>query len=413
MWWSRIAGLVAVALLVASARSLGAAAPKPSAPKKTPPTPQELETAKAKIAQTIAKLKQQALAAQQQELARKNQAAAATLASLRAKLPPRPTPKLGPTVKLGQLPPDWRNLVARKPREFPADLPHVNRLDPAAGVVGKDLTLYGARFGPAEGHVNLQIVGMVVICPIAKWEDTKITITIPAGLEGIFGESAKDARLYVHPPTPGVGTVALQVGPDPARYRPTIIRVYEPAIVPGQLYVIEGVNFLHEKQGTVEYRPRALRTAFTCSIDSWDDTLLGVRLPADVHGLIAQSGVLTVTNHLGLSTTRPVMFQPIMDNEFIHESKIICGSDWGGPESAPAVFCDRTAYNTWTVQDTDSSPTIPSGSTELRWTVRPTRGSTSCRCVIAGLGYYTGHVSCYVYLSGPRGLPWDRRAPGF
>jgi len=403
MSWARTVALAFLASFGTWGRSWAAAPPPP---KKAPPTREDLAAEKAKVAQTVQRLKQQALAAQEQELTRLNRAAESTLTSLRAKLPPPAQSRLGPTVKLGQLPPNWRVLAARGTRDIP-NLPRIERLDPTAGVVGKELTLHGSHFGAAQGGVNLHIADLTVVCPVTKWEDAKIVITIPDGLEGVVGELPKDARLWVNPPTPGIATTALQVGPNPAHYYPTISRVYGPAIVPGQLYVFEGFNFLQAKEGAVEFRLPSQGATYTCSIHQWLDRLLSVKLPGNIQGVPAEKGVLTVRNHLGMETTRPVTFQPLMDVEVLAASKRLDFNRGKGREQI--VLHDLRLQNTWSVVDAESDP-VPPTAWDLRWETRPARGGSDCRCVLSGsapgIEYVT--ITCYVRITGPKGMDYRR-----
>lgn len=366
------------------------------------PAPQaqsRVQASKDKTAQTVARLKQKALAAQQEASARRNQKAEANLATLRSKLGPRPRPKPAPTVR-GQLPANWRALIVEDTRRRPTGGPHIDRLEPTAAVVGKEIIIRGARFGATAGVVNLHIADMTVVCPITRWEDGQIAVTIPGGLEGVVGETAKDARLWVDPPaTVGIATTALRVGPDPSHFRPSIGRV-PPAIIPGELYVIEGWNFLHEQQGTVEFRLPARGVTYTCSIQTWTDTILGVRLSSSIRGIPPESGVLSVKNHLGVEITRPVTFQPLLDVDVVSESKRV---NLSARDREQIVLNDFILRNFWTVLDSAME-----GVFATDW-ARPAPGSTNCRCVVSVSTEGAGGVAeatCYVTITGPRGMPY-------
>lgn len=326
---------------------------------------------------------------------------------------PRPIRKL---IKLQQKPlPRNAHELLRGPDWIPPpDAPRISSLNPEQSIVGENLTITGEKFG-SRGSVTIQISRMNVLCAQIRWTDRQIVVTIPAGLAPNVGESPKEARIWIDAPG-GLTTRPIRLAPNPADLRPSITRVYESPLRPGQVFNVYGSGFLTERPGTVDLRLREPGRTFHATIHEWLDSVIQASLPADIDGVPACPGILTVRNHAGLEPLRAtvVQFLPTLEAQTLEESQRFSGGFSGG-RSDILTFFDFVLINGWVVEEADYTYSArTSGRSRASPSIDavrlPERGNRYAQCSISIYcpEAWTAVVDCTLTIVGPVGLPYRR-----
>ncbi len=169
------------------------------------------------------------------------------------------------------------------------------------------MTIEGENFGSTRRNVYLIMGGEGYECQVNTWSQTRISVTIPASMANLVGETARNAeicvvmRRYSHP---------IRITPDPAMLSAQIEDLSNNTITPGQTLVIEGDHFLTQRPGTVTFSFSGQN--FDGRIDEWADDYVVVTLPGDIEGLQQVSGIVNLRNHAGHEDTKSLTFEPII-----------------------------------------------------------------------------------------------------
>ena len=345
-------------------------------------------------------------------------AALAVRPALGADLPPvKQHPGVVPTAPVVSPPP----ARAPGPRLPTAPLPRISVMSPSPAVVGRRLVIRGMNFGD-RGRAQLNIGGLRLVLPQTQWTATQITVTIPDQLTSMVGESRKSGRLWLYAPQ-GTATSAIVVGPDLATLVPQITRLSSDQLALGAEVTISGRHFLRERRGAVGLRCPGPGLRASGQVQSWSDNQVRVTFTARVRRPLSHVPCeLTLRNHAGLTTSRPVTLSvPFGREELTYHVRLRQEIPRQNPARLGVFEVGRAVQliNGWHIRGTRVSFTHEADWRHMRvhWMTRPAVGSTNGFAVIhvsppdmPGVpDRYPREMRYTVEITGPAGLPYLAR----
>ena len=218
--------------------------------------------------------------------------------------------------------------IPHEPPE-PGSMARITGVSPMTVAVGGRLTIIGENFGATQRRVYLKLwrtTGIIssegitqwqelieidgagqIECPVSSWGNRRVVVTIPGSLASVVGEREKQGKIYIALPEYNHD---IRVGPDPGSITPEIRALSSQTIRQGQTLVIEGVNFLTDHHGEVEFHlsGRTIRAR----VEEWDDTYIISVFPdgGEVEDIPGVAGVVKVRNHAGMEASRIITYQP-------------------------------------------------------------------------------------------------------
>jgi hypothetical protein len=182
--------------------------------------------------------------------------------------------------------------------------------------IGHRINVGGVGFGASPGRVVVLINRQLVECPVHRWGDREISVTLPLELAVAMGPSSTSGTVWVK-------LAGGEIGPTaPIRLETLALRVTSitpPQGWPGQQFLIQGENFLPRRsfaggQGSVSYR-FASGLSGEMDVLRWREDAVLVQLPDSLTGLVGQPVTVTVTNAAGVSAPCSFTFRPFLDYE--------------------------------------------------------------------------------------------------
>lgn len=305
------------------------------------------------------------------------------------------------------------------------DRPAIDRISPNPCNPGGVISILGENFGSSRGNgsVTLLMEDGYVLCPVSRWRDGYIDASLPAFISSVIGEGEMDALIWVKPNDRDFGpTAELRISPGEERTIPEITSLSSGELMPGQLLLIEGNNFL-SSSGQVRFRIDSLGRTIDGDIHHWADNFITVYLPDDLEGFAEDEwrARVEVTNSRGNTATSTtfVDFVPVMVTEVLRSLLMYSRNERDDPSSRDFTVFDYTMINGWRV--TDSSLELirnwsqEGGSVNIEFLEQPPVGSSSPRAVVRltpgdpGWGHGSSsyiHCNVYVTIEGPRGMAY-------
>lgn len=288
------------------------------------------------------------------------------------------------------------------PGSFTAGDMRIGAVRPESVLVGGDLTFDGSGFGDRPGRVEVVFRDSRLIAPgdVVRWRDDRVQVRMPLALAPLVGESAKETVVWlVHSDeTSRVGR-EIRIRPNELLLRPRVRSLVpdEGRVGPGDVLAVEGVNFL-SRPGSARMSVGGRR--IDPVVETWSDTLLLLRVPEDIVGLVEQEGILFLDNHLGRSTDTRFTFLPRLANEGLTKRySHTCGL-LGFRDTVTAF--DFPLINQWRVADYSLH-----GSSGLNqgcvWEKSPTAHDPSTRLLYWCNALFFVDCSIRVLLEGPAG----------
>lgn len=204
------------------------------------------------------------------------------------------------------------------------NVPTIHSVRPASVNLGDNVTISGRNFGSA-GRVDIVFEDGDVSRPaqVVNWSPSSIVITIPSDIMPWIGEREKPALVWVIPRNETVywPSEDITIIPDMSYFTPEITRLSSDTISPGDVFVIEGRNFL-DGGGMVSFIIPGARTPFRGQLDEWTDSYIALRLEEDIHRLPRTASIVKIRNRLGQETTRSITFEPTIVYHNLHASSL-------------------------------------------------------------------------------------------
>lgn len=232
--------------------------------------------------------------------------------------------------------------------------------------IGRYLSIHGDGFGSSPGQVVILARRNVVECPIQRWRNRQIDITVPMELGGILGSRPLDGILWVKLGDTGLGpTIPIPLAPVEPRIRSLGGRNFGP----GEEILISGVNFM-PRQETGRVTAELLhsrRSPGEITVINWQDDAILIRLPEDTTGEISQRCRLTVEAPSGLNASSEFTFIPVMEVKERHSRVVEIDNytdrssfsefcyNFFGLKDTLTYYDGVTLHNQWTVLDARAS----------------------------------------------------------
>lgn len=281
------------------------------------------------------------------------------------------------------------------------------------------MIISGSGFGTIQGRVVIRMSRELIECPLHRWQDHEITITLAPEPGERIGNRETEVTLWVKLAGGEIGpTTSIRAVPPDIR----ITALSASELHPGQQLRVEGASFLFTR-GTVSIRRSGRGTLDRhLRVLSWSDTSILLELDERVTGVGGDTFTLTVRNVAGGTASAPIVFKPVLvadtswDDGWYRIDNYHLGLGIGdvitgfvtnifGLRLEKTAIEGRTLQNQWTFVEahvTHSGGGAGHGAEVLR---APRAGSSSPEFRFAywadGWAWVTAHA--YAVIEGPRG----------